>query len=285
MIRHAVAEGWLLLRHRWGVSLGLALSLAVPISFAGVTWSVMRWLEPVVGIADRATVVPVLLHPHMDPDQRRQWIAEQRAAHPEWRMEEVGADRLAQRLTRWFPYLDDLLEDGGGAMLSPLVEVTTEDPEGLEGLEGSPAVIAVGPLSSVRRAVGWTARVLGWVLGLTSAALLVAAALFAAVWVHLELYRHADEITIMRLIGATESAIRSPFLMATLVPGVGAAVLATTGSLMIVARLSRMTEALGLPSLAVSPAALVVEVVVGCALPLAAALFTLARHAATDFAD
>ncbi len=36
MMRHAFAEGWLLLRQRVGVSVVLALALAVPISFAGV---------------------------------------------------------------------------------------------------------------------------------------------------------------------------------------------------------------------------------------------------------
>ena len=39
MIRHTLAEGWLLLRHRGLVSLFLALALAIPIGLAGGTFA------------------------------------------------------------------------------------------------------------------------------------------------------------------------------------------------------------------------------------------------------
>ncbi len=282
MIRHALAEGWLLLHHRWPVTFGLALSLAVPLALAGITWSVMRWIEPVAGLAEEATVVPVLLHPQMDAEQRREWIEERGRDHPEWRIEEVSAARLAERLARWFPYLDELLSDGGDAMLSPLVEITTAEPEGVAVLERSPAVVAVGPRSSVRRALGRAARVLGWSLGVTTGALLVAAGLFTAVWVHLELYRHADEITIMRLIGATEPAVRGPFIVATVAPGVVASALAVTGTLWVLSGFSRTASALGLPAVEGSAAVVGVQLALGCGLPLLAAVVTLSRHAAAD---
>lgn len=283
MIRHALAEGWLLLKSRSVVSGMLAVALAIPIAFAGVTWSVMRWLDPMVGLARQATVVPVLLHPHMDPAQRDRWLADQRDRHPEWRIEEISEDQLAERLTRWFPYLGDLLEEGGDAMLSPLVEIATSDPASIDDIVDSPAVIAVGPRSSIYSTLGRTGRALGWVLGLFSALLLLAATLFAAVWVHLELYRHADEVTIMRLVGAAESAIRGPFIVASFVPGAVGAGLALLGTLLAAAWLSRLVGALGLPPILVPAGALVVEVVLACGLPLAAAVFTLSRHAATEF--
>ncbi|MBW2527930.1 MAG: hypothetical protein JRI23_27365, partial [Deltaproteobacteria bacterium] len=226
MIRHAVAEGWLLLRHRGLVSLFLALALAIPISLAGVTWAVMRWLEPVVGTTDRANVVAVLLHPHMDDEQREDWLRSQRDDHPGWRLEIVAPEQLALRLSHWFPYLRDLLEQDGGAMLPPLVEITTDDPESVAVLERSPAVIAVGPRTPLRSLLGRVSRGLGLALASTSVVLLISAGLLAAVWVHLELYRHADEITIMRLVGATEPAIRGPFLVAAAAPGLVAGVLA-----------------------------------------------------------
>jgi cell division protein FtsX len=283
MIRHALAEGWLLLKNRWIVSGGLALALAIPIGFAGVTWSVMRWLQPVVSLAGQATVVPVLLHPHMDPSQRDQWLADQRERHPGWQIEEVSQERLAERLTRWFPYLGDLLVEDGGDMLSPLVEISTSDPATLDDIVDSPAVIAVGPRSSIYGSLGRTASALGWVLGVFSVLLLLAATLFAAVWVHLELYRHADEVTIMRLVGAAESAIRGPFIVASIAPGVIGATLAVGGTLLATAWLSRLLSVLGLPGVSVPASILLVEMVLACGLPLAAALFTLARHAATDF--
>jgi cell division protein FtsX len=283
MIRHALAEGWLLLKNRWVVSGVLAVALAIPIGLAGVTWSVIRWLEPVVGLAQQATVVPVLLHPHMDSSQRDRWLEDQRERHPEWQIEEVSQERLAERLRRWFPYLGDLLEDGGDAMLSPLVEITTSDPATIDDLVGSPAVIAIGPRSSIYSSLGKTSRALGWVLGVFSLLLLLAATLFAAVWVHLELYRHADEVTIMRLVGAAESAIRAPFVVASIVPGLIGGALAVGGTLLAASWLSRLVGIVGLPRVSVPVPVLVVECLLACGLPLAAALFTLARHAATDF--
>lgn len=283
MIRHALAEGWFLLKSRWIVSGVLAVALAIPIGLAGVTWSVMRWLEPVVGLEVQATVVPVLLHPHMDAAQRRQWLADQRQRHPEWQIEEVSQQRLAERLTRWFPYLGDLLEEGGDSMLSPLVEIATSEPATIDEIVDSPAVIAVGPRSSIYASLGRTARALGWVLGVFSVLLLVAATLFVAVWVHLELYRHNDEVTIMRLVGATESTIRGPFFVASIVPGAIAAALAFGGTRLTVAWLSRLLGVLGLPPVSVPGPVPVLEVILACGLPLAAAAFTLSRHAATDF--
>jgi len=282
VIRHALAEGWLLLRHRGLVSLFLALALAIPIGLAGVTFSVMRWLEPAAGMADRANVVAVLLHPHMGDNQRAAWLEGQRREHPEWRLEVVPPEQLARRLIHWFPYLKDLLERDGGAMLPPLVEITTADPESVVVLERSPAVIAVGPRTPLRSVLGRVSRGLGLALAAASAVLLVSAALLAAVWVHLELYRHADEITIMRLVGATESAIRGPFLVATVAPGVVAGTLAVLGTTAVIDGLSRLAEVLGLPALTVSPGLLAAQAGAGVVLPLVSATVTLMRHAAVD---
>ena len=282
MIRHALAEGWLLLRHRGLVSLFLALALAIPIGLAGVTWSVMRWLEPAVGTVDRANVVAVLLHPHMGDAQRAAWLQSQRRDHPEWRLEVVAPEQLAQRLIHWFPYLKELLERDGGAMLPPLVEITTADPESVAVLERSPAVIAVGPRTPLTSLLGRVSRGLGIALAAASAVLLISAVLLAAVWVHLELYRHADEITIMRLVGATESTIRGPFLVATVAPGLVAGALAALGTSTVLEALSGMAVVLGLPRLGVSPGLLAAQAGAGVVLPLAAAVITLMRHAAVD---
>lgn len=282
MIRHALAEGLLLLRQRGVVSLVLALALAIPVGLAGVTWSVMEWLEPVTGLADQANVVAVLLHPHMDDDQRAEWMANQRSAHPQWRLELVPQRDLAARLTHWFPYLGDLLEGDGARMLPPLVEITTEDPESVSTLSRSPAVVAVGPTVPVRRVLGAAAAGLGVVLAAASIVLLLSAALLTAVWVHLELFRHGDEITVMRLVGATEAALQGPFLVATAAPGLVAGVLAIVGTVAVTGALSRFAGALGLPPVTVSPLILVAQGVVSCALPLAAATITLARHAVVE---
>jgi cell division protein FtsX len=282
VIWHALAEGWLLLRQRGVVSLILSLALAVPVCLAGVTWSMMGWLQPVVGLADQANVVAVLLHPHMDEDQRTGWLQGQRDANPGWEVNEVPPEELAARLTHWFPYLKDLLDEDGVVMLPPLVEISTSDPESVSVLTRSPAVIAVGPRVPVRRILGAAAGGLALVLGGASVVLLLSAALLAAVWVHLELYRHADEITVMRLGGATEAALQGPFLVATAAPGLVAAVLAILGTLTVTDWLSRLTGALALPPVTVSPLILAAQAAVGILLPLAAATITLARHAVVE---
>ena len=283
MIRHALAEGWLLLRHRGGVSVILSLALAIPICLAGLTWSMMRWLEPLVDLAHEANVVAVLLHPHMDGAQRTRWIEDQRRDRKEWQLEVVPPEQLSERLSHWFPYLRDLLDEAGPSMLPPLVEITTDDLASVSVLERSPAVIAVGPRSSVNRMLGRLARGMVFVLGGLSGVLLLSAALLAAVWVHLELYRHADEITIMRLVGAAESAVRGPFIVATMVPGLIAGALAVAATVTVAIQLSRVTEVLGLPRVDVGPAVLVVQIVAGFLLPFGAAMITLGRHAAMDF--
>jgi cell division protein FtsX len=164
-----------------------------------------------------------------------------------------------------------------------LVEITTSDLESVSVLDRSPAVIAVGPRSSVNRMLGRLARGTGLLLGGLSGVLLLSAALLAAVWVHLELYRHADEITIMRLVGAAESAVRGPFIFAIMVPGLVAGWFAVAATVVAATQLSKLTDALGLPQVQVDPAVLAAQIVVGLVLPFCAAMITLARHAAMDF--
>ncbi len=284
MIRHGLSEGWLLLRQRGPVSTVLAFALAVPISLAGVGLSLYSWLRPAAAMSDQASVVAVLLHPRLDRAQRQEWIAEQAAAHPQWVITEVSHQDLVARLERWFPYLEELVE-GGDASLPQLVEITTTEPESVGVLEGRPEVLAVGPRSSVQQLLGRAARGLGWVLAVLSGILMAAAVLLASVWVHLELYRHADEITIMRLVGATEPTIRGPFLVAVAVPGIVAGALSVAGSLAIVGGLSRLAETLGLPAVSIDIGLLALEAAVGLLVPVTAAALTLTRHAGHEIAE
>jgi len=285
VIRHTLTEGWLLIRQRGLVGLTLAAAFAAPLCLGGVTLTINRWLGPLADLSSQEAVVAVLLHPRMAPEQRQQWIEETRQSHPQWAVEAVPPAQLVERLTHWFPYLGDLVESEGDDLLPPLVEVTTADPEGVATLAGSPAVIAVGPRSSLNLLVSRAAQRVSGTMLMISAVLLAAAALLASVWVHLELYRHADEITIMRLIGATEAAVRGPFLLAVVSPGIIAAVLSIAGTLALSHVLSRAAHILGLPPISIAPEALVLQVVLACLLPMAAALITLARHSARGLDD
>lgn len=279
MIRHAFAEGLVVLRERAAVSVILALALGVPIALAGVGLTLHQWLGPVADLSGQKSSVAVLLHPQLESGERRRWIAELAADHPGWTVTEVSSSELAERLQRWFPYLEDLM-DSGDATLPPLVEILTDNPDSVAELEVRAEVLAIGPRSSIQQTLGQVARRLALIVGAVSFVLLAGAILLAAVWVHLELYRHADEVIIMRLVGATESTIRGPFLVAVTIPGIVAGFLSVVGSLTTVSGLSKLASALGLSAMSIPPSVLVLQIAAGIFLPLLAAVITLARHAA-----
>jgi len=282
MMRHALAEGWLLLRSRGLISPILALTLAIPISLAGVTISFRQWLEPVINLGDREGVVAILLHPRLDESDRAAWIDEQARTHFDWQLVAVDPVELAKRLSTWFPYLEDLLEREGPEMLPPMVEIRTRDPESVLQLKTDSAVLAIGPTSSVNQVVGRVARRFATVLFTVAGLLMAGAVLFAGVWVHLELHRNAEEIAIMRLMGATESTVRGPFLVAVAAPSLLAAATSVVITLVAVRWISRLAAPLGLTATGPMPLVLAVEACCAIVLPLAAAVVTLERHAATE---
>ncbi len=278
MIRHALAEGWELIHRRLVITLTLAGALAVPVCLAGLTFVVSQWLGPLIALGNERSTVAVLLHPRMDIPQREAWQRDQERRHPEWTVTAVPPGLLAQRLSHWFPYLTDILRDEGPDLLPPLVEITTGEPSQVGELLTSPAVLAVGPRSSLHQLIGRTADRLKWTLLALSVVLLGSAALLAAVWVHLEVYRHEDEITIMRLLGAAESTIRGPFVVAVSAPGLLAATLAASGTAVLASVLSRLAAVVGLPPLRAHWSVFLVEAALAIALPVIAAGLTLARH-------
>ena len=282
MMRHALAEGWLLLRNRGLISPVLALALAIPISLAGVTVSVRGWLEPVIDLGEQEDVVSVLLHPRLDHGARRAWIEGQANRHPEWRVMPVERDELAHRLSTWFPYLEELLARDGAEMLPVMVEITTREPQQVAVLAEDADVLAVGPTSSVNQVVGRVARRFSTVLFAVAAALVASAGLLTAVWVHLEVHRNAEEIAIMRLMGATEATVRGPFFVAVAAPAAVAAVISVVFTVISVGWSARLAEPLGLQVTGVPVGVLAIEVLGAVVLPLTAALVTLERYAKAE---
>ncbi len=282
MIRHALAEGWLILRSRGPISPILALALAIPISLAGVTVSLRQWLEPVIDLSDRESVVAILLHPRLDESQRRLWIGDQSRSHPDWKLVDVEPDELAKRLASWFPYLEEVLQREGPQMLPHMVEITTRSPQSVLELKETTAVLAVGPTSSVNRVVGQVARRFALVLLLIAGALVSGAVLLAAVWVHLELHRNAEEIAIMRLMGATEATVRGPFFVAVVVPALLAAVISVVLTVVAVGWMATLAAPLGLAARGASFVVLASQILGAVGLPMIAAFITLERHASSE---
>lgn len=282
MMRHALTEGWLLLRHRGLVSPVLAMALAIPISLAGVTVSVRGWLKPVIELGDSEVAVAVLLHPRLDDEARRRWVDRQAQRHPEWALKALAPEELTERLAAWFPYLEEVLDREGPEMLPPMVEITTRQPRTVAPLAEDADVLAVGPTASVNRVVGRTARRLSMVLLAVAVGLVASAVLLAAVWVHLEVHRNAEEIAIMRLMGATEATVRGPFLVAVAAPALVAAAVSVLCTVLAVGWLRSLAEPLGLAAGGAPAMVVAVQVLGAVALPLGAAMITLERYAAAE---
>ncbi len=278
MIGHIVAEAWALLRHRAPVSLALALALAVPLALGGLTLCLDLWLAPLVPAQAGLVSVEVLLHPGLSPEEQERWIASTASEHPGWKVRAVPPGELASRLSRWFPYLEGLLDHDALELVPTLVEVLTPEPGQVASLRGTPGVLAVGPTEPVTRMLRDAGLKVRRTLGLLSLALVLGAALLASVWTHLEMYRHADEITIMRLVGATEGAVRGPFLAAITVTGLLAGILGAAATWGLVHQLGTVAATVGLASPPLPAWIPVLQLLVGVALPLATAWAALARH-------
>ena len=282
MIRHSISEATGLLRQRAMVGLALAAALAVPIALGGLTLFLAAWLHPYVQSQTPAEAVNVLLRPQVGAAERAAWIADVTKRHPAWKVQAVPPDELANRLVQWFPYLKGVLTTRGNDLLPDLVEVVAADPAQVSLLARDPKVLAVGPTSSVRRGLQTAgSRIAAGLSGLTLF-LLLAAGLLAAVWIHLGMYRHADEITIQRLVGATEAAIRGPFLAVILVTGLVAGVLGVGITVLMVSGVERIAAILGLshPQLALWIPLL--QVATAVLLPLVSSWVALARHSELD---
>ena len=282
MIRHLFGEGIGILGERPLVSAGLTVALALALTLGGVTLSAALWFRPMVAAGQDDTGVSVLLRPQVRGEVLDRWLETARRAHPGWRFRPVPPEELAADLGERFPYLRKLLAEEGSDLLPPMVEVTAPDPGAVRTLESSPAVLAVGPAATLHRTLAATARRAEATLAAVTGALLAVAFLLASIWVHLELYRHADEIAIMRLVGATEPSIRGPYLVAAALPGLAAGGIAAGMTALALRWLARIAEALGLPPLTAPAWVLALLAVFGLAVPLGAAAFTLARHAHED---
>ncbi len=279
MIRHHLSEGLSLLGERPVVSAGLTVAISVALSLGGLTLAVALWAHPLLVRGAESTPVSVLLRPQVQGQVLTRWLTATEKAHPEWRLHTVPHEEIARRLGERFPYLRGLLEEEGPDLLPPMLEVTAPDPGSVRSLEKSPAVLAVGPVSTIQETLSRLSRRLEALLAAVTAALVAVAFLMASIWVHLELYRHSDEIAIMRLVGATESSIRGPYLVSAAIPGLAAGVAAAAATRAGAAWLARLTSAVGLPTVSAPAWLLPGLVLFGLAVPLGAAAWTLSRHA------
>jgi len=280
-----LTEAFALMRRRILASFALIIAVAMPVALGGVTLSIDLWLQPLVrGTTSRPTV-EVLLRPGATGPAVQSWLHAQRASHPTWRFRPVPRQEMERRLGVWFPYLKPLLRRQPADLLPNMIEITSAHPRTVAALASDPIVLAVGPETSLGPVLRRFSSRLSWIVGAATAILLFSAALFAGIWVHLELFRHADEISIMRLVGATEPSVRGPFLVAVGLTGGLAGILACVSDAAMLRWLSTLLGSIGLPPLTGPLGVVVVQLLVATLIPLGVATFTLARHATLEIED
>ncbi|REJ83922.1 MAG: hypothetical protein DWQ36_19170 [Acidobacteria bacterium] len=166
-----------------------------------------------------------------EEDRRR---VEQALAEPGWTGEirRVSREEALQRFSRSFPRLSDLAASEDLALPESFEAslLVSADQEGLavwrREIAALPGVEQVDDdrewLDSLAQLVG-AIRSLGLVIGF---GLLIAAAFTIASVVKLTAYLYLEEITVLRLVGATEFFIRGPFYMAGLLQGLAGGLIA-----------------------------------------------------------
>ncbi len=233
-LRYFFREAGLNLGRGWRVSLLAILTIAVSLFLAGVFLLVSGNLKRIVENWRDESKVVVYLETGISEERQREIQAqiEERA----WveGVETVGAEQARQRFMEAFPSMADLLDGWGEEPLPVSFEVAV-DRRNLEGspfyrwlveLRESPGVFLVDDDRDWLGQVQAVILVLNG-LGLVLGAILLGTAIFTiSSVIRLTAFLYRDEISVMRLVGATEFFIRGPFFMETLLQGLAGGLLA-----------------------------------------------------------
>jgi len=213
-VRHAFAEAWSIARSGPGLTAVAVGLIAVALYIPGIVLLLTQNVARLASSAEEpASIVATLL-----PSADARSVAQAIAAAPEVaQVRIVGPAAARRRFERTFPDLKEALATLEGMEFPTSLEVVLR-PQSAEKASAVAAAVARRPgvdqvqeeapfevrfrdfLKIVRR----TAFALG-------ALLCAAAVLSVASAVRLALDQHRDEIEIMRLMGATETKIRTPF--------------------------------------------------------------------------
>lgn len=210
-------HGWREVRRQVGESgpagLVAILLIMVATAWAGVLWVIRDWVFAQLLARDRASAVVAILKPESAPASLVQAVT---ARFPNARVSALGPKGVQDELARWFPELANTLLGLDPGAFPPLVQVMIQpDGEGsaVAWLRARPEVALVESSRAWQsRLEQTTARVLAFGFGLAFSMLIGCGAVVLLV-VRLLVIEHADEIAIMRLIGAHDGDIRMPYLL------------------------------------------------------------------------
>jgi cell division transport system permease protein len=189
------------------------LLVAVATTWGGVLWSLRRFLEAELLAPHRpATIVAVARTPQAAESVRGALLA----AFPAATGEVATARTVREELVQWFPELATVLLGLDEASFPTLLQL---DVPPLQQAAVAQWLGGRSEITLVANSRDWEARVqaaatriaaVGFALAL---ALLLGCCVVVLLVVRLLVLAHADEIAIMRLIGAHERDIRLPYLI------------------------------------------------------------------------
>lgn len=239
-LRYFFREAWVSLVRSWKVSLLAVFIIAVSLAVGGAFLVVGRNLASVVERARAESRVVVYFEPETPAERIGELAAEVEGVSWIARTRTVSAEEARKRFAAIFPALADLVE-GEETPLPPSLEIEIaggydEASSRPPGFESWLADVAAEPgVSMVDDDREWVAQLSTVVavargLGLTLGGVLLGAAVFTiGSVIRLTAYLYEDEITIMRLIGATEFFIRGPFYVEGLLQGLIGGIVAAAG--------------------------------------------------------
>jgi cell division protein FtsX len=211
--RHSWREVKRQLREAGPAGLVAVVLVTVASAWGGVLWSVRDWVRVELLARDRqATVVAVA----RGPAEAEALSGALRARFPALAPVSLTPREVQEELAGWFPELSTLLLTLDERSFPPIVqvEVTPDQEEGVASFLRSRPEVSLAESSR-----GWQARLEQAVSRFLFAGLVLALTLLVGCWavvllvVRLLVLNHADEIAIMRLIGAHEGDIRRPYLI------------------------------------------------------------------------
>ncbi|MCB1053976.1 MAG: permease-like cell division protein FtsX [Acidobacteria bacterium] len=233
-LRYFLHEAAVSLVRSWKVSALAVLTIAVSLFVGGALMLLTSNLSDLVSRWRAQAKLVVYLTPEATADAVSELITEARAHPGVVGVESISAQTARARFERSFPSLDRLVEGWKEEPLPASVEISF-DPARIgaeelaawaEELRGRPEAALVDDdrdwLSQLSAMIA-----VGRGVGLGLGAVLLGAAVFTiASVIRLTAYLYHEEITIMRIVGATEFFIRGPFYLEGLLQGLLGGVLA-----------------------------------------------------------
>jgi cell division transport system permease protein len=227
-LRYFTREAILNLARGWRVSLLAMLTIAVSLFLAGFFLLVSGNLHRIVKEWQDESKVVVYLEAGILQAQQ-DTILQQAGEHARVRgVSEISAEEARLRFVETFPSMADLLEGWGEEPLPVSFEIAVDRQDlqansfdsWLQELRAQPGVFLVDDDRD------WLVQVQAIILvlnglGLVLGAILLGTAIFTiSSVIRLTAYLYRDEISVMRLVGATEFFIRGPFYAETLIQGI-----------------------------------------------------------------